>query len=232
MTTEEYKNLLKDIVAISSGGKDSANNDQPGVDKHFWKLKYGVLFGALKHELTSGGKDEEAAATAARSIMDNIKQRGIFRRRKSTSDAGEVAMYVTSFGGDSRAAETEGAPSPNTQGTDGEEVPSGTAKPATNNSSSTPASKSTAVSEEAIMELLKAAVHATREKAEHGDAEEARVKEADQKAETKAEVEDKESSTTSSAVKLFEQLGINGQLSKEDLSRIIAQCQKQLSPGK
>ena len=47
-----------------------------------------------------------------------------------------------------------------------------------------------------------------------------------------AEVEDKESSTTSSAVKLFEQLGINGQLSKEDLSRIIAQCQKQLSPGK
>ena len=66
----------------------------------------------------------------------------------------------------------------------------------------------------------------------HGDAEEARVKEADQKAETKAEVEDKESSTTSSAVKLFEQLGINGQLSKEDLSRIIAQCQKQLSPGK
>ena len=35
VTTEAYKNLLKDIVAISSGGKDSANNDQPGVDKHF-----------------------------------------------------------------------------------------------------------------------------------------------------------------------------------------------------
>ena len=47
-----------------------------------------------------------------------------------------------------------------------------------------------------------------------------------------AEVEDKESSTTSSAVKLFEQLGISsGQLSKEDLSRIIAHCQEQLSPG-
>ena len=163
--------------------------------------------------------------------MDNIKQRGISRRRNPTSDAGEVAMYVTSFGGDSRAAETEGAPSPNTQGTDGEEVPSGTAKPATNNSSSTPASKSTAVSEEAIMELLKAAVHATREK--HGDAEEARPKEADQKAEIKAEAEDKESSTTSSAVKLFEQLSISsGQLSQEDLSRVIALCQEQLSPGK
>jgi hypothetical protein len=32
VTTEEYRNLLKDIAAISSGGKDSANNDQPGVD--------------------------------------------------------------------------------------------------------------------------------------------------------------------------------------------------------
>ena len=92
--------------------------------------------------------------------MDNIKQRGISRRRTSTSDAGEVAMYVTSFGGDSRAAETEG--------TDGEEVPSGTTKPATNNSSSTSASTSAAVDNAAIMKLLKKIAE------KHGDAEEAR----------------------------------------------------------
>ena len=78
------------------------------------------------------------------------------------------------------------------------------------------------------MELLKAAVQATREK--HGDAEEARPKEADQKAEIKAETEDKESSTTSSAAKLFEQL--SGQLSPEDLSHVIAKCQEKLSPSK
>ena len=167
----------------------------------------------------SRNKDEEAATTSAKSVMDNIKQRGLIRRR-STGDAGEMAMYVASFGGDSRAAETEG--------TDGEEVPSGTAKPATNNSSSISASKSTAVDNAALMELLKAAVQATRE--QHGDAEEARPKEADQKAEIKAEAEDKESSTTSSAAKLFEQF--SGQLSQEDLSRVIAKCQEKLSPGK
>jgi hypothetical protein len=180
----------------------------------------------------SRNKDEEAATTSAKSVMDNIKQRGLIRRR-STGDAGEMAMYVASFGGDSRAAEAEGAPSTNTQGTDGEEVPSGTATPATNNSSSTSASKSTAVTTEALMDLLKVAMNATREKAEFGDAEEARVKGADQKAAAKAESEDKESSTASSAVKLFEKLGINsGKLPKEDLSRIIAHCQEQLqNPG-
>ena len=160
--------------------------------------------------------------------MDLIKQRGLLRH-KSADDVGRMAMYVASSSGDSRAAEAEGAPSTNTQGTVGEEVPSGTATPATNNSPPTSASKSTAVTNEAVMELLKAAMQATRDRPEFGDAEEAKAKEVDQEAAAKAASEDKESSTASSAVKLIEQLGTSsGNLSKEDLSHIMAQCQAQL----
>ena len=72
-------------------------------------------------------------------------------------------------------------------------------------------------------------MHATREKSEFGDAEGAKAKKVDQEAAAKAASEDKESSTAPSAVKLIEQLGINGgNLSKEDLSHIMAQCQAQL----
>ena len=174
----------------------------------------------------SRNKDEEAATTSAKSVMDNIKQRGLIRRR-STGDAGEMAMYVASFGGDSRAAEAEGAPSTNTQGTDGEEVPSGTATPATNNSPPTSASKSTPITNESVMELLKATLQATRDRSEFGDAEAAKAKKVDQEAAAKAASEDKESSTASSAAKLIEQLGISS-MSKDDLSHIMAQCQVQL----
>ena len=79
------------------------------------------------------------------------------------------------------------------------------------------------------MELLKAAMQATRDRPEFGDAEEAKAKKVDQEAAAKAASEDKESSTASSAVKLIEQLGTSsGNLSKEDLSHIMAQCQAQL----
>ena len=94
------------------------------------------------------------------------------------------------------AADAEGAPSINTQGTVGEKVSSGTATPATNNSPPTSASKSTPITNESVMELLKATLRAARDRSEFGDAEAA-----------KAASEDKESSTASSAAKLIEQLG-------------------------
>ena len=174
----------------------------------------------------SRGQDDDIATTRARTAMDLIKQRGLLRHR-SADDNGKMTMYVASSSGDSRAADAEGAPSTNTQGTVGEEVSSGTATPATNNSPPPSASKSTPITNESVMELLKAAMQATRDRSEFGDAEAAKAKKVDQEAAAKAASEDKESSTAPSAAKLIEQLG-NSSMSKEDLSRLMAECQSRL----